>query len=1068
MGQGFQRVAAHLLEQLLEAHAALHRVAHHHRVDQRADQAFGVEVTPVRDRCADGDVRAAREQRQPGIQAGQHHHEGRGLVAAREKRHRLAERRRDGTQHARAAQARAGGQAAVGGQRRGVHAGQPRAPVVALARKAGAGGRAALPGGVVGLVDALRRKARRTGFAARLVQLGELAPQHHRRPLIGDQVMGDPAQHMLVVREAQAQQAVQRAVAEVEDMRGLGAQLALQPRRALGGRQRRQIELAPGCRRVGLEALRDLSVAQREAGAEYLVAGMQVVERRAQRRTVERAAQAHHHRHVVGGARGVHLLHQPHALLRVADRHGLAARHGRDRCGVRRRCLAAGRAQGVGQLGHGGVLEQHGQRQLHARACAQPRGDLRRRQRVAAEREEVVVHAEALVPEQLAPDLPHALFDRIARRHRRGLGRADAARQPVFEQRGQRAGGPGVAAGRAAHLAARGAGDAAARHQHHGARADLVGLGHGAADGGGDGGPFAGLVRADFLHQHQRLAFAAAAGQRVVREGHRATGDAGRVRRRGAVFEILRIEIAPAHDQHVLQAAGDVQFAFVPEGEVTGAQPGAVAFGIARGEDSLAVFAAAPVALRHALALQPELADARGLAVAPGLRIDDARAQARQQRAAGHAARAASGVLRAACVQRLAIERAQAWRTRRLGRWCADAQHRLGQAVSGGEDTRAHAQPRQRGDEPVDRLGADRLGAAGQAAQCGEIGVPVGLLGQCLEHGHVGEVRRAAVRAATPCRRLPPRQRRAHEGVRGHQVAAPAGGEGHQHAGHQAVVVEQRQPGQHAAARVHVGACDRGAQLRHHVGVADHHAARRAGGAGGVLQVGELRGADRGIRRILRGRIAQNHIEALRPAALAAHRQARLGQRQHEARGGVVDDRAQHVAAAARRARLRDGHGNAAADHAGPEGAHPLQPGGQHQQHAIAGFAARGDGRGQRAHLLRELRVAQRGRALAVAAHQRIGGIGGGHTAAPVEQGAEVGEGSGKDGHGESVADSAPNCPQRAARAIRSSRGLAGDSVKDSPHRCEVTVAHLMSSNARVTASATSMPSTPADMMPPA
>ena len=55
VGQGFQRVAAHLLEQLLEAHAALHRVAHHHRVDQRADQAFGVEVTPVRDWRADGD-----------------------------------------------------------------------------------------------------------------------------------------------------------------------------------------------------------------------------------------------------------------------------------------------------------------------------------------------------------------------------------------------------------------------------------------------------------------------------------------------------------------------------------------------------------------------------------------------------------------------------------------------------------------------------------------------------------------------------------------------------------------------------------------------------------------------------------------------------------------------------------------------------------------------------------------------------------------------------------------------------------------------------------------------------
>ena len=155
-------------------------------------------------------------------------------------------------------------------------------------------------------------------------------------------------------------------------MRGLGAQ----SRTAAAPRARRSAaptdRARARCRRVGLEALRDL-VAQREAGAESPVAGMQIVERRAQRRTVERRRAGAPPSARCRRCPWVHLLHQPHALLRVADRHAPtpaarpgSARHARP---LRRGppCAAPRRVRPRW------VLEQHGQRQLHARACARSR-----------------------------------------------------------------------------------------------------------------------------------------------------------------------------------------------------------------------------------------------------------------------------------------------------------------------------------------------------------------------------------------------------------------------------------------------------------------------------------------------------------------------------------------------------------------------------------------------------------------------------------------------------------------------------------------------------------------------
>ncbi|MNC32567.1 hypothetical protein D3C75_809290 [compost metagenome] len=40
------------------------------------------------------------------------------------------------------------------------------------------------------------------------------------------------------------------------------------------------------------------------------------------------------------------------------------------------------------------------------------------------------------------------------------------------------------------------------------------------------------------------------------------------------LFQVLRVQVLPAHDQHVLQAPGDEHFPFAHEAQVAGTQPG--------------------------------------------------------------------------------------------------------------------------------------------------------------------------------------------------------------------------------------------------------------------------------------------------------------------------------------------------------------------------------------------------------------------------------------------------------------------------------------------------------------
>jgi hypothetical protein len=72
---------------------------------------------------------------------------------------------------------------------------------------------------------------------------------------------------------------------------------------------------------------------------------------------------------------------------------------------------------------------------------------------------------------------------------------------------------------------------------------------------------------AQLLHEDERL------GRRVVdRKRDRAARTHARMTRGGGPLEVLRVDVAPAHDDQILEPAGHHELAVVKEAEVTSTQ----------------------------------------------------------------------------------------------------------------------------------------------------------------------------------------------------------------------------------------------------------------------------------------------------------------------------------------------------------------------------------------------------------------------------------------------------------------------------------------------------------------
>src|SRR6185295_6519992 len=222
--------------------------------------------------------------------------------------------------------------------------------------------------------------------------------------------------------------------------------------------------------------------------------------------------------------------------------------------------------------------------------------------------------------------------------------------------------------------------------------------------------------------------------------------------------EILRIVIAPAQDHQVLRAAGDEQLAVANEAEVAGAQVGPRAANEARPEGAFGLLVPVPVAESDARAPEPDLSHPAGRPLRAGVRIDDRQILAGPRPAAtdepAPARLARSGRLGAAVLE---PGRAEARNVRSGPRDApGHEQRRLGQAVAGVERLASEAALGEGGGEPVERLGAHRLGAVERHLPAREIEVRALGRADLARAQLVGEVRPAGGRGAGPRDRLEP------------------------------------------------------------------------------------------------------------------------------------------------------------------------------------------------------------------------------------------------------------------------------------------------------------------------
>ncbi|OEZ95777.1 hypothetical protein DUGA2_64460 [Duganella sp. HH101] len=219
-----------------------------------------------------------------------------------------------------------------------------------------------------------------------------------------------------VLRLAQTQQARtdQRTGGQVERCLRLVLHQPLRLGIALRMRQVRQIGRLQRQLQFRCDHLHRRAVHAGKAGTQGFMAAYDLVQCTLKGRHVELSIQTDRRRNIVERAARLELVEEPQALLRERQRHALFALDRRQgRYGQTALCRFHARQQ----AGDCWRLEHRAQRQFDFERATDLRHQLRRQQRVAAQREEVVVYAHFVKPENTGPDTGHDLFSRRTWRH---------------------------------------------------------------------------------------------------------------------------------------------------------------------------------------------------------------------------------------------------------------------------------------------------------------------------------------------------------------------------------------------------------------------------------------------------------------------------------------------------------------------------------------------------------------------------------------------------------------------------------------------------------------------------
>ncbi|MNG97242.1 hypothetical protein D3C79_563490 [compost metagenome] len=317
------RTVDHGLERLQEGvHAvlAVHLAGHDLGIDEQAHQALHLAAVAVGDRRPDPQRGLAGIAPQQDLERGEQHGEQRHVVLPGELSGGIGQRGRHVEFKTLALVAGHGRADEI--QRQFQHRlviAQLPTPVVQLALLFARVHPAALPQGVVAVLDRQCFQARRLPFATGFVAAHELVDDDAHRPAIGDHMVQGQQQHMFTLGQGQQAHAQQGAVLKVERLQRLRLGLRRHLRLALVLGQCAQV--AAGHRHIMLDGDLPQGAARLLAKhrAQRLVPRHQIGERRLQRCPVQLAFQANGRGQVVGTAVRVQLPEKPHPLLGVGE-----------------------------------------------------------------------------------------------------------------------------------------------------------------------------------------------------------------------------------------------------------------------------------------------------------------------------------------------------------------------------------------------------------------------------------------------------------------------------------------------------------------------------------------------------------------------------------------------------------------------------------------------------------------------------------------------------------------------------------------------------------------------------
>ncbi len=322
----FDDRVAYLLKQLRDAHLPVELHAQHLGVEERADQPFAFRTNAVSHWRTDAQVILAAVTVEQHRQRGGHGHEQGQTVAGIESADFGGQLgvQIETVQLALMALHRRTRPVAGQFQQR-MFVAQLRGPVIQLALALASFHPLALPDAVIEVLHRQRLQRRRLALKKCFVEQAQLAGEDIHRPAFGDDVVQGQHEVMLKLRRPDQAGTQQRPGFQIKRLMRLAVGQRLNALLTNLGRQRRVV--LPLYVQAGLlgDFLTGHAVDAREGGAQGFVAQDQGLQRGLETLDLKHAVQTCHAADVVRRAVRLHLPEEPHALLRIGQRHRLTA-----------------------------------------------------------------------------------------------------------------------------------------------------------------------------------------------------------------------------------------------------------------------------------------------------------------------------------------------------------------------------------------------------------------------------------------------------------------------------------------------------------------------------------------------------------------------------------------------------------------------------------------------------------------------------------------------------------------------------------------------------------------------